>query len=71
MFYVCIDHLSDEQLEFFGFLLIKESDDFKLYRQYDGTEHIIDKNGRKFVYVSDLNDAIAMQAGEIVHFAQN
>lgn len=65
-FYVDIEHLTDDQLGFLGYTLVSENADFKMYNQYNGNEHIVDKNGRKFLYVDDLNDAIAMQVTEIV-----
>ena len=45
MFYVCIDHLSDDKLGFLGYTMITEDERFKLYRDYTGDEHIVDKQG--------------------------
>ena len=66
MYYVNIEHLSDDQLAVLGYTLIAEIHDFKLYRHYSGDEHVVDNAGPRFLYVDDLNDAVAMHATEIV-----
>lgn len=43
MFYVCIDHLTDQQLALLGYIVIGEDATFKIYRCYDGDVHIVDK----------------------------
>lgn len=68
MFYVRIDHLSDEQLAFYGYMVVEEDADMKVYRFYDGTLHVIEKNGLRFLWVEDVNDAVAISATDIVHF---
>ena len=64
--YVTIDHLTDDQLEFIGYVLIKENDEFKVYRDYSGTEHIVSRRGTPYLYVDDINDAAAIRSGKVV-----
>ena len=66
MFYVCIDHLQDNELSFLGYTLVAEDDQFKMYRHYTGDEHIVDKQGKKFLMVEDMNDAEIMRSREII-----
>ena len=66
MFYVCIDHLSDDKLGFLGYTMITEDERFKLYRDYTGDEHIVDKQGKKYLMVEDVNDAMQMSPDIIV-----
>lgn len=68
MFYVSIDHLTDEQLAFFGYTLVEEDEDMQVYRYYDGSIHVIERNGRRFMWVEDVNDAVALSSSEMVHF---
>lgn len=63
MFIVCIDHLSESQLNFFGWDLVRETDDFWLYLHiHTGEDQIVDKKGKKYLLVDDINDANAMSA---------
>lgn len=64
--YVSICHLTDAELEFLGYSVVRESDEFKIYRDYTGDEHIVQKNGKKFLYVEDLNDAVAMRSAFVI-----
>ena len=62
--YVSLDRISDEQLEFLGYILITENELFKLYL-HKGEEIIVDKSD-PFIMVDDLNDA-ALMGSEILH----
>lgn len=64
--YVSIDGISDDTLAFLGYTLIGQDDDFKLYSHYAGDRHLVAKNGSKFLYVDDLNDALALNAERVV-----
>ena len=55
---VCIDDVPEEQLEFFGWTIVKRNEEFIVYQYiYDGDEQIVDATGRKFLFVDDYNDA--------------
>ncbi len=60
--YVSIEHLTDEQLEFLGYPVVRENEEFKVYRDYTGEEQIVYKAGPRFLFVEDINDAVAMNA---------
>ncbi|WP_027163073.1 hypothetical protein [Mesorhizobium sp. WSM1293] len=65
-FFVSINHLSDAQLEFYGWYFVRENSEFKIYgRPYDGEEQIVSKDS-PFLLVDDYNDAIYMKAGTII-----
>lgn len=66
--YVCIDHLSDDELEFYGWYKIRESDEFVIYqRPYGAEQQIIDKDGgKKFLLVDDFNDAMQMKGAMVI-----
>jgi hypothetical protein len=65
--YVSIDHLSDEELEFFGWYRVREDDQFIVYeRAYGDDPQIVSKSGEKFIYVEDYNDAVRMKAGTVI-----
>jgi hypothetical protein len=64
--YVCIDHLTDDQLEFYGWYKTRETDEFIAYaRPYGAEQQIVDKLGRRFLLVDDFNDAMQMK-GELI-----
>ncbi len=61
--YVSIDNVPDDKLEFIGYLLVREDEEFFVYTHiHSGDDFIIDKNGPKFLWVDDINDAIAINA---------
>ena len=71
-FYVCIDHLSDEQLEIFGWYKVREGDEFIVYaRAYESEQQVIDKGGKKFLLVDDWNDAMQMKGTMMVAAPDN
>ncbi len=59
--YVSIDHLSDDQLEFFGWYLVRENEEFAVYGKggYGDNEQVVAKS-KKFLLVEDHNDAQQM-----------
>lgn len=69
LFYVNISHLDDTALAFFGYTLIDEDTDQKLYLCYDGEEHIVDKRNPHLL-VEDVNDANAMKATKGLFFSR-
>ncbi len=67
MFIVCIDHLSESQLNFFGWDLVQETDEFWLYLHVrTGEEQIVDGKGKKYLLVDDVNDANAMAVDTVI-----
>lgn len=67
MFYVCIDGVSDEFLAFLGYLRVAEDAQFIVYRhQHTNEDHLVEKSGRRYFYVEDMNDAIAINAKGVV-----
>ena len=57
-----IAHLNDEQLSLFGYDLVKKNDEFTLYNHVPtGYEQIV-ANKEPYLYVDDINDAVAMKA---------
>jgi hypothetical protein len=60
-FFVCIDHLDEDKMMFFGWAKVRTSDDFLVYRRiHDGEEQIVEAKGRKFLLLDDFNDAQQM-----------
>lgn len=53
--YVSLDGVSEEQLQFLGYILISENDEFRVY--YHLGEEVIVEKADPFIYVEDLNDA--------------
>ena len=62
LFYVKIGHLSDAELSFLGYSLIKDAET-KLYQRYDGEEYLVDK-ANPILAVNDMNDAMIMKASD-------
>jgi hypothetical protein len=62
----CVDvgHLTNDQMAFFGYVLVAENEDFAVYRHY-GEDIIVSKSDR-FILVDDLNDALNMGGARIV-----
>lgn len=60
-FSVCIDNLTEQQLEFFGWTIVRRNEEFIIYQyMYDGDEQIVDAKGKQFLIVDDYNDAQQM-----------
>ena len=66
--YVCIDHLSDDELEFYGWYKVQENDEFVVYqRPYGSEQQVIDKAGApRFLLVDDINDAMQMKGSMVI-----
>ena len=60
--FVDIGGVSDATLAVLGYIVIAEDDDMTIYRYYDGDIHIVSKTGRRYLYVSDINDAITLNS---------
>lgn len=54
-YYVSIADVSDEFLEFLGYVLREETDEFKVYSRHG--ELMVVQKTNPFLYVDDLNDA--------------
>jgi hypothetical protein len=61
MFYVNIQGISDEQLAFLGFRLVKEDEAHKLYADYYGEEYLV-RRDEPYLKVDDLNTAMSLGA---------
>lgn len=56
-FYVNIEGIPEDFLEFLGYDLIKENDEFKLYNHIPTGEECIVKKDNPYLLVEDSNDA--------------
>ena len=56
--YVSIDGISDEYLAFLGYDLVIEDEEFKMYKDKAGDEHIVRKDAKPYLYMDDINDAM-------------
>lgn len=60
-----IAHLSVEDLELFGYAMVIENEEFRVFNHvYTGEDQIVDKNN-PLLLVEDLNDALAMRATRV------
>ena len=65
--YVSVDHLTDPELEFFGWYKVREDDKFVMYeRPYGDDPQIVSKTGEKFFFVDDYNDAVRMKSETVI-----
>lgn len=65
--YVSVDHLTDDELEFFGWYRSRENSDFIVYeRAYGDEPQIVSKSGERFLYVDDYNDAVRMKSDTVI-----
>jgi hypothetical protein len=62
--YVSVSGVSDETLEFVGYVLVSEDADTKIYSHF-GEEVIVDKED-PFIYVDDINDLPFMKGDVII-----
>jgi hypothetical protein len=59
--YVDITDISKENLEFLGYYLVEEDEEFALYDN-KGEHFIVHRRAdRKFIYVDDVNDATILR----------
>ena len=56
--YVRLDDIPDEKLEFLGYILVDEDDEYKVY--YHLGEYIIVDKADPFMFIHDHNDAAAL-----------
>lgn len=63
--FVNVGHLTDSDLRFYGYSLLKENADFKYFRDTKGSDHVVDKLS-PYLYVEDYNDAMAMRSSRII-----
>lgn len=54
-YYVSIAGVADEFLEFLGYMLVEENEEFKVYLRHGELMPV--KKANPFLYVDDLNDA--------------
>jgi hypothetical protein len=59
-YYVNITGIPDDFLEFMGYTKVAENDDFEL-RVFKDETYIINKNGPRFLYVEDPDDAAILR----------
>jgi hypothetical protein len=64
-FCVDISHLDDRTLGFFGYTLVDENDEFKIYQDKNREDHIVAKAHPR-LYVEDVNDAVYMSSPSVV-----
>jgi hypothetical protein len=64
-FAVEISGIPDGLLEFVGYVLVEENEEFKVYRDKYMEDHIVRKSD-SLLYVDELDEAQALSAGRIV-----
>jgi len=64
-FCVDISDIDDARLEFFGYRLEEESEEFKIYRDIYNDYHIVSKS-RPLLFVEDVNDATYLAATFVI-----
>jgi hypothetical protein len=60
-YYVDVTNIPDDLLEIMGYCLFEETEEFQL-RVFKGDAYILRKEGKKFLYVEDANDAAIFRA---------
>ena len=60
-----ITGIDDKTLEFFGYFLDEENEEFKVYRDKFGDAHIVAKD-RPRLYVEDVNDAVYVASKRVI-----
>jgi hypothetical protein len=64
-FYCRVDNVPKEVLDFLGYYLVREDDEFELWQDLYGEEHIVRKSGPKYFFVEDMNDALVLRASKV------
>lgn len=60
-FIVRIDHLTDDELVFFGWQCVAKDSEFSLYyRVHDGERQVVTNDPPRFFVTDDYNDAVQM-----------
>jgi len=66
-FIFTIDHLDDQKMSFFGWLVEDRNDEFTLYRRhYDGEQVVVQNESPRWFVTDDVNDAEQMSSGVII-----
>jgi hypothetical protein len=63
-YYVSIADVPDKFLEFLGYLLVAETEEFKVYLRHGDLMPV--KKGNPYLYVDDLNDARILQGHNLM-----
>jgi hypothetical protein len=66
-FAVEISGLDDRLLAFAGYHYVEENDEFKVYRDKYGQDHIVRKSD-SLLYVDELDDAQTISQGRIIRW---
>jgi hypothetical protein len=67
-----IDHLTEEQINFFGWYEVAREGPVAVYRRlYDGEEQYVHDGPPKMFCTDDYNDALSMSAGTIIFGPEN
>jgi hypothetical protein len=62
-----VDHLSDDDLAFYGWIRVAEDEEFGLYvRPHDGERQVVSNDPPRWFVVEDYNDAVYMSDGRII-----
>jgi hypothetical protein len=64
-FAVDISGIADQSLEFVGYFLVEENEEFKIFRDKYGEDHIVQKSDG-LLYVDELDQAQSLGAGRVV-----
>jgi hypothetical protein len=59
--YVDIAGVSDEQLEMLGYYLVERNEMWSLYMNKGEAFVVNEHNGKRFIFVEDINDAIILK----------
>jgi hypothetical protein len=64
----CVDisGIGDDILDFLGYHLADETDQFKVYRDKYAEDHIVFK-ARPLLYVEDANDALVLRSKRVIN----
>jgi len=66
-FFVRIDHLTDNDLAFFGWVRVADDGEFGLFsRPRDGEQVVISNDPPRYIVIDDVNDAQAMSKGMFI-----
>lgn len=66
-FIVRVDHLTDDQLTFFGWIRTHQGDEFSTYRCFhNGEEQVVSNGLPRYMVIDDVNDAQFMSLDKII-----
>jgi hypothetical protein len=66
VYYANIEGIDDSFLEFLGYDVVVEGDGFKIYRCYNGDEHIVSDTPPRYMMVEDVNDALIIKSKRVL-----